>query len=324
VKRLARRHGLDVLIVVAAVAAVAEALAHSDDANAYAAPPVVAAAACLVMVLPLLGRRRSPFLAPAWLWLFATPLSFLDGRLVVTATSVYAAGMVSAFLLGSLPNERQGRIGLVIVVAGAAIIAFNDPAHSLSELVVVPTTFSLAWLGGFAHRERAAQARLAEERARQAEHDREMAARIAVAEERARIARELHDIVAHAVSVMVLQVGAVRHRLPDELATDVEALRGVEETGRSALGDMRRLLGVMRRGAEVPELAPQPGLERLDVRPTCPRIASCRRGSRTPSSTRTPAGRTSACATPPASSASRSPTTVTARRTSRATAPGMA
>src|SRR4051812_19296309 len=208
------------------------------------------------------GGRRS--LAPAWVWLFATPLSFLDGRLVVTSTSVYAAGMVSAFLLGSLPDERQGRIGLAILVAGSAVIALNDPAHSLSEVVLVPTTFSLAWLGGFAQRERAAQARRAEERAVQAEHDREVAARIAVTEERTRIARELHDIVAHAVSVMVLQVGAVRHRLPDDLAVDVEALRAVEETGRSALGDMRRLLGVMRRGADAPELAPQPGLDRLE------------------------------------------------------------
>ena len=68
-------------------------------------------------------------------------------------------------------------------------------------------------------------------RALQAEREREAAARIAVAEERARIARELHDIVAHAVSVMVLQVGAVRHKLPDELAEDAEALRGVERTG---------------------------------------------------------------------------------------------
>jgi nitrate/nitrite-specific signal transduction histidine kinase len=76
-------------------------------------------------------------------------------------------------------------------------------------------------------RERAAQADAAEVRAAQAERDRDAAARIAVAEERARIARELHDIVAHAVSVMVLQVGAVRHKLPDALAEDREALKGV-------------------------------------------------------------------------------------------------
>jgi signal transduction histidine kinase len=253
------------MIVVAAVAAVVEALVRSDDPDGYTTSPIVAASAGLVLILPLLARRRSPFLAPTWLWLLAVALSFLDGRLVVEWASVYAAGMVSAFLLGSLPDERQGRIGLAILAGSGAIIGLNDPATSLSEVVVVPTTFALAWLGGFAQRERAAQALRAEERAAVAERDREAAARIAVAEERARIARELHDIVAHAVSVMVLQVGAVRHRLPDDLGEEVEALRGVEDTGRSALGDMRRLLGVMRRGAEAPELAPQPGLDRLDV-----------------------------------------------------------
>jgi signal transduction histidine kinase len=252
------------MIVVAAVAAVVEALVRSDDPDGYTTSPIVAASAGLVLILPLLARRRSPFLAPTWLWLLAVALSFLDGRLVVDWASVYAAGMVSAFLLGSLQDERQGRIGLAILAGSGAIIGLNDPASSLSEVVVVPTTFALAWLGGFAQRERAAQALRAEERAAAAERDREAAARIAVAEERARIARELHDIVAHAVSVMVLQVGAVRHRLPDDLGEEVEALRGVEDTGRSALGDMRRLLGVMRRGAEAPELAPQPGLDRLD------------------------------------------------------------
>jgi signal transduction histidine kinase len=85
-----------------------------------------------------------------------------------------------------------------------------------------------------------------------------------VAEERARIARELHDIVAHAVSVMVLQIGAVRHRLPEEAAEDRETLVGVERTGREALAEMRRLLGAMRRDSEDVELAPQPGLGSLD------------------------------------------------------------
>src|SRR4051812_44761631 len=219
----------------------------------------------MLLVLPLLARRHSPFLAPTWLWLLAAALSFLDGRLVVSSAGVYAAGMVSAFLIGSLRDERQGRIGLAILAGSAAIIALNDPAGSLDEVVLVPATFTLAWLGGFAHRERAVQALHAEERARRAEREREVTARIAVAEERARIARELHDIVAHAVSVMVLQTGAVRHRMTDGAPEDVEALRGVEETGRAALSEMRRLLGAMRRGDDGPELEPAPGLDRLDV-----------------------------------------------------------
>jgi signal transduction histidine kinase len=92
-----------------------------------------------------------------------------------------------------------------------------------------------------------------------------VAARIAVAEERARIARELHDIVAHAVSVMVLQVGAVRHKLPVALFEDREALRGVEQAGREALAEMRHLLDAMRDDDEGVQLGPQPGLDRLDT-----------------------------------------------------------
>jgi signal transduction histidine kinase len=265
VKRFARRHGLDVLIVAAAVAAVVEAFLRSDEPHGARTAPIIAAVAAVLLVLPLLARRRSPFLAPTWLWLLAAALSFLDGRLVVSSSSVYAAGMVSAFLIGSLRDERQGRMGLAILAGSGAIIALNDPLRSVNEVLLVPATFALAWLGGFAQRERGEQAARAEERARHAEREREVAARIAVAEERARIARELHDIVAHSVSVMVLQVGAVRHRMPDGFREDVEALRGVEETGRSALGEMRRLLGAMRRGDDGPELAPQPGLGRLDV-----------------------------------------------------------
>ena len=85
-----------------------------------------------------------------------------------------------------------------------------------------------------------------------------------MAEERSRIARELHDIVAHAVSVMVLQVGAVRHKLSDAMAEDREALRGVELAGRKALAEMRGLLAAMRPEGEEAELVPQPGLDGLD------------------------------------------------------------
>jgi signal transduction histidine kinase len=74
----------------------------------------------------------------------------------------------------------------------------------------------------------------------------------------------LHDIVAHAVSVMVLQVGAVRHKLPDTLEEDRDALTDVERAGRNALAEMRRLLAAMRPDGDEAELAPQPGLDGLD------------------------------------------------------------
>jgi signal transduction histidine kinase len=86
-----------------------------------------------------------------------------------------------------------------------------------------------------------------------------------VAEERGRIARELHDVVAHAVSVMVLQVGAVRHKLPDAMADDRDALQGVERAGRTALTEMRRLLAAMRREGDEVEFTPQPGLDGLEA-----------------------------------------------------------
>jgi signal transduction histidine kinase len=114
-------------------------------------------------------------------------------------------------------------------------------------------------------RERAQQAQAAEVRASQAERERDSVARVAVAEERARIARELHDIVAHAVSVMVLQAGAVRHKLPGPQTEAREALRRVEQAGRGALAEMRHLLDAMREEGEHVELGPQPGLDRLDA-----------------------------------------------------------
>ena len=160
-------------------------------------------------------------------------------------------------------SARAG-IGLVIALSGAAIIVYNNPERAPGEFVFTPVLFAIAWLAGFALRERAVQAEAAEERAALAEREREVTARIAVAEERARIARELHDIVAHSVSVMVLQVGAVRHKLPDTLDEDKEALQGVEKVGRSALAEMRRLLGAMRHSGQEPELTPQPGLDALD------------------------------------------------------------
>ena len=86
-----------------------------------------------------------------------------------------------------------------------------------------------------------------------------------MAEERTRIARELHNIVAHAVSVMVLQVGAVRHKLPAALSEDREALQGVEQAGRAALAEMRRPAGTRCvKTGNASRARPGPGLDRLD------------------------------------------------------------
>ncbi len=261
---LARRYGLDALIAVLAVQAIAVVAVRRDAPDAPQTSLWFGLPAIAVMVLPLLARRRFTFAAPATYWLVGVGASFVDGRLVPFPGGLYILGMATAFLLGNLRDALEARLGAVIVVGGAAIIIYNLPAHSAAEQVFIPLVFGISWLAGFALRERAEQAEAAELRATQAEREREAAARIAVAEERARIARELHDIVAHAVSVMVLQVGVVRHKLPQALEEDRDALTGVERAGRAALAEMRRLLGAMRHDDQDPSLTPQPGLDALD------------------------------------------------------------
>ena len=264
VSSLARRYGFDALVVLAAIGGVLDVALRNDAMREPRTTHWLVVPAIALVILPLLGRRRFPFAAPASVWLVAAAVSFVDGRLIVFAVSASVAGIAAAFLLGNLRDHVQARIGLLIVLGGAAIIIYNDPNHSPGDFVFTPILFAIGWLAGYALRERAAQAEAAEERATYAEREREAAARIAVAEERARIARELHDIVAHAVSVMVLQVGAVRHKLPQTLEEDRDALTGVEQAGRAALAEMRRLLGAMRHDGQDLELTPQPGLDGLD------------------------------------------------------------
>jgi signal transduction histidine kinase len=195
--------------------------------------------------------------------LVSAALSFLDGRLIVGQAAISIAGMIAAILLGNLRSKRQARVGLAVVVTCAAVVVYHDPTHTVSNLMLIPVLFAVGWLIGFALHERAEQMQVAEQRAARAESERESAARVAVAEERARIARELHDVVAHAMSVMVLQVGAVRHRMPVDDRGDREALQNVERAGRAALAEMRRLLDAMRREEDELELAPQPGMENV-------------------------------------------------------------
>ena len=260
---LARRYGFDALIAVLAIEAMFEVALRRDLPDAPDTTPWFSVPAIAVLVLPLFARRRFPFAAPAAFWLLAVGISFVDGQLVTFMTSIFVIGMAASFLLGNQRAAVAAQTGLAVAVGGAAIVVYDKPAHSVSELVFIPLLFGICWLAGFVVRERAEQAQTAEVRATQAERERDAATRIAVAEERARIARELHDIVAHAVSVMVLQVGAVRHKLPDTLAEDRDALRSVEQAGRTALAEMRRLLAAMRRDEDDVDMMPQPGLDGL-------------------------------------------------------------
>jgi signal transduction histidine kinase len=264
IRYLSRTYVVDLLIALLLIAAMLEVLVgrHSPDAPHTTLWFVLPAIA--ILVLPIIARRWFPF-APAAHWLLAAGISFVDWRLIPFAISIFVVGLVAAFLLGNLRDPVQAGIGLALVIGGPATVVYKIPGHTTAMLIFIPLEFTIAWVGGFALRERVEQAEAAEVRASLAERERDAAARIAVAEERVRIARELHDIVAHAVSVMVLQVGAVRHKLPDALAEDSDALRGVEQVGRTALAEMRGLLAAMRRDGEEAELIPQPGLDGLDA-----------------------------------------------------------
>ncbi len=263
IRYLSRTYVVDLLIGLLLIAAMLEVLVgrHSPDAPRTTLWFVLPAIA--ILVLPIVGRRLFPF-APAAHWLLAAGISFVDWRLIPFAISIFVVGLVAAFLLGNLRDPVQTAIGLALVIGGPATVVYKIPGHSAAMLIFIPLEFAISWVAGFALRERAEQAEAAEVRATQAERERDAAARIAVAEERVRIARELHDIVAHAVSVMVLQVGAVRHKLPEAMAEDGEALRNVEQAGRTALAEMRGLLAAMRRDGDEAEFTPQPGLDGLD------------------------------------------------------------
>ncbi|KGN32286.1 histidine kinase [Knoellia sinensis KCTC 19936] len=254
------RHGLDLLVVVIAVVTAVWTVVRDDLEHPSGPRFVLGLVGITAAVLGLLARGRFPFAAPASLWLGCTALSFLDGQLIVNGAGILVAGMGAAVLLGSQRKVWLSRLGLVIVLAGAVTVVRNGPGSTTDDLISVPVTFGIGWLVGWALRERTERTEAAEERAVRAEREREAAARVAVAEERGRIARELHDIVAHSLSVIMLQVGAVRHRMPDSAEADREALKNVEEAGRTALMEMRRLLNAMREDGDPAELMPHPGL----------------------------------------------------------------
>lgn len=277
---LAREYWFELLIALMAVAAMLELVVRRNSPAAPSTSLWLSVPAVEVVVLLLVVRRRFPFAAPAAFWLLSAALTFADGALVPFVGSLGVIGLATAFLLGNLREERKAGIGLAIVLGCILVVVANIPsAQSISDYVFISLRFIVSWIAGYALRERAEQAEAAEmrailaEREREAaelratfaEREREAAARVAVAEERSAIARELHDIVAHAMSVMVLQVGAVRHRLPQQDTEDRQALGRVEQAGRTALAEMRRLLGAMRSNADGVALGPQPGLDNLDA-----------------------------------------------------------
>jgi signal transduction histidine kinase len=261
-----RRYWFDLGIVVLAIVAATEVAFRLDEGKAHHLHGTtwLMAAWAALFVLPLLARRRFPFGAPAAVFAIGLAGSLWNGTLATYTTGNFLGVLAATFLFGMLYERERSPIGLGIALGAASIVIYNDPRQGIGGILWIGVTFSLAWLLGLALGSQLKTAASAIERAEMLELGREAEARAAVAEERARIARELHDIVGHSVSVMTVQASAVRRLLREDQQREREALITVEETGRAALAEMRRLVGVLRRAEETPALVPQPSLEHVE------------------------------------------------------------
>jgi signal transduction histidine kinase len=211
------------------------------------------AGAILLLALasaPLVWRRRAP-------------LATLVVVAVVTATYVVLrhpydflfALPIAAYTAAA---NRDRRVVLTTVLPVAVASGLTIPLQE--RLGPIETVVNLVFLVGLP----ILFGRIAYSRRRRIERDRERAAYDAVADERARIARELHDVVAHAMGVMVVQAGAARVVMDRDPSATSTALRRIEDTGRMGLAEMRRLVGILTTDAEIAALVPQPGLDRLE------------------------------------------------------------
>ena len=211
-------------------------------------PDILAGALLLVACVPLYWRRRRPLAAAA----IVSSAGIAYGVLQHPSTELILPLAVAAYSAAAFAPRSVGQTLVVVAAIAAAVVSQSDPTANWVEMassafftVGVPVAFG----------------RVVWNRHRTIERDREQAARDAVTFERGRIARELHDIVAHSMSVMVVQAAGARtvlRRDPDEAE---RALRAVEESGRLGLAELRRLLAS--EGELTPNLAPQPGLEAL-------------------------------------------------------------
>jgi signal transduction histidine kinase len=215
-------------------------------------PDALAFILIVIACVPLMFRRRAPL---AVLWTVSAPA-------VAYAALGYPDNLVVPLVLaGYTAASREPRDRVLALVAPPALVA------GIAMQLAAQTGFNwLEVVGGvtFSVAIPIAVGRMVFNRRRRVREDRERMAHDAVVEERARIARELHDVVAHAMSVMVVQAGAARTVVERDPGQATLALRRIEETGRSGMAEMRRLIGVLKADDQDAELMPQPGLGQLD------------------------------------------------------------
>jgi signal transduction histidine kinase len=193
-----------------------------------------------------------------------TLAAVLDNRGLEPTLTPFFDALACAVALGAIPDRRRRALGFPLMLGATTTVAFAQPSGGLDDVAWLSFFFTAAWVVGYAIATRTRLARELRERAERAERERERLAEEAVADERARIARELHDVVAHSVSVMVVQAAGVRRLLKPDQEREREALLVVERIGRESLTEMRRMLGVLRTSGEGAALTPSPGLQHVD------------------------------------------------------------
>jgi signal transduction histidine kinase len=216
-------------------------------------------ALAVVAAIALLLTRDFPFVAPLAVGAALAGVATIDNA----AQDMNAPGLVAIFASWTVAtyNERTRAIAGLVALQAVGLWVNVQFSSGFSDYLWISGFIAVAWASGFILSRRSAHLRQLAEHARQAELERERA----VIAERQRIARELHDVIAHSVSVMTVQTGAVRRLLHEDQLKEREALETVEATGRQALTEMRRLVGLLREQGAMPEFSPQPGMGTIDL-----------------------------------------------------------
>jgi signal transduction histidine kinase len=214
-----------------------------------------------LMLLPLLLRRRAPVAS------FTVIALSLLAQALLTDTARYGdvALLVGLYAIAAYGPSWAVWGGLGTGALGAVVATvdwvgpFGDANQVAFSLMTLSTMVFASWLLGYLTRTRRAYVSALEDRALQLERDADQQAQIATAAERARIAREMHDVVAHSLSVMVVQADGALYASRTRPEQAVETLRTISATGRSSLAEMRKLLGLLRDETTDATLAPVPG-----------------------------------------------------------------
>ncbi|HVW17232.1 MAG TPA: histidine kinase [Solirubrobacteraceae bacterium] len=221
----------------------------------------VRTALCLLMAAPIALRRRLPLLAVTLTSLAAGAESALPGDDGQTMMPIVCM-LLTAYAVGArCAGWRVWAGGAIAAALGAASITIREGlASDLALGIVLP---AIGVLIGKAAGVLRLETEVLEERATALERDRDRHTRLAIQSERGRIARELHDVIGHSISVMGVQAGAVRSVLPDGMPRERDTLLAIERAGREAVGEMRRLIGLLRTDDDVLD-GPRPSLARVE------------------------------------------------------------